>query len=315
MSPPAPQLAPLAGPGLPAHAAPRRALERAVGLGALAASAIACSVAPESYSSDEERGSTHAVVTISRQELTGGATRADALAGFIRFPAATDRAVALELAGLGMHLPEPGHCWQGEQGRPGPELSDVAAIEFLEAGRVRVIADGGPPHELAPHVFPSVGDFISGVLYASRERSGQGLPAGDRYRFAADGGAVGTLDIENAAPHPLTDVTLNGTPFDALESVSTDEPLDVIWSGSTHPADRVYVELTSTRSSKSLVCAFEDAAGAGTLVPTGFEEHESAQLLLHRLRILRTPWQGSPVDEVELRLDFSQGHLVTFGAP
>lgn len=286
-------------------------MERAVALGVLVAS---CSVAPESYSSDEARGSTHAVVTISRQESAGGSTRADALAGFIRFPAATDRAVALELAGLGMHLPEPGHCWHGEQERPGPELSDVGAIEFLEAGRVRVVADGGPPHELAPHVFPSVGDFISGVLYASRERSGQGLPAGERYRFAADGGTVGALDVENAAPHPLSDVTLNGTPFEAVELLSTNQPLDLIWSGSSHPADRVYLELTSTRSAKSVVCAFEDAAGAGTLVATEFEEQETAQLLLHRLRLLRTPWQDSPVDEVELRFDFSQGRLVTFGS-
>lgn len=290
----------------------QRVATHCVATGTLALSILACSVTPESYDVDEDSGSTHAIVTITRQEAGDGAARADALAGFIRFPAATDRAIALDVAGLGVHLPEPGHCWQGQRGRPGPELSEVSAIELLEAGRVRLVADGGPPHELAPHAFPSVGDFVSGVLYASRERSGQGLPAGERYRFEADGGAVGALDVEKAAPQVLSDVSLNGAPLEAVDVLSTEQPLDVIWSASTHPADRVYLELTSTQGSKGLVCAFEDAAGAGTLSPAEFEVGETAQLTLHRLRILRTPWRDAAVDEVELRFDFSRGRLMTF---
>lgn len=279
---------------------------------AVAALSAACSVTPESYATDEDAGSTQVVVAIARQESFVGRTRADALAGFLRLPASADRQAALELAGLGVQLPELGHCWQGEQGRSSTALEEVPAFELLEAGRVRVVADGGEPHELAPHAFPSVADFISGVLYASRERSGEGLPAGELYRLETDGGAVGALTLEQAAPRVPSDVTLNGIPLDSVEHLRTDEPLDLIWSGSSHPNDRVYVELTSAGSSRSLLCAFEDAAGAGTLSLAGFTPRGSAQLSLHRLRVTWPSSPGATVDQIELRFDFSVARSVEF---
>lgn len=277
-----------------------------------AALSVACSVTPESYATDEDTGSTQVVVAIARQESQAGNTSADALAGFLRLPASTDRQAALELAGLGVHLPEVGHCWQGEQGRSSNPTSEVPAFEFMEAGRVRIVADGGEPHELAPHAFPSVANFVSGVLYASRERSGDGLPAGELYRVETNGGSVGSLALEHPAPHALTDVTLNGTPLGQVERLRTDAPLDLIWTGSTHPNDRVYVALTSSESSSSLVCTFEDAAGAGTLSLHAFAPGTSAELSLHRLRVAWPTSPGGAVNQAELRFDFSVVRSVEF---
>ena len=270
-----------------------------------AALSAACSVTPESYATDEDAGSTQVVVAIARQESLAGNASADALAGFLRLPASSDRQAALELAGLGVHLPDAGHCWQGEQGRSSSAPDEVPAFEFLEAGRVRIVADGGEPHELAPHAVPSVANFVSGVLYASRERSGEGLPAGELYRVETDGGAVGPLMLEHPAPRAPADVTLNGTPLSEVERLRTDAPLDLIWSGSAHPNDRVYLELTSSESSSSLLCTFEDAAGAGTLSLGAFSPGTSARLSLHRLRVAWPTSPGAAVDQTELRFDFS----------
>lgn len=267
---------------------------------------------PENYAVDPDRGSTQAVVAIDRQETLEGGSRADALAGFLRLPAATDRAIALDLAGLGIHLPDPGHCWQGEQERTAPALDAVSAIEFLEAGRVRLVPAGSPPHELAPHAFPSVGDLISGVLYASRERTGGGLPPSVSYRLQAEGGALGELELEQAAPALPAEVTVNGAPLENLAPLRTDQPLDLIWSGSADATDRMYAELTPARGTGSVVCAFDDAAGAGTLPLANVASGETAQLALHRLRVARVPLQNASVAQVELRFDFSVARAVAF---
>jgi hypothetical protein len=279
---------------------------------ALCTASAACSVTPESYTADEKVGSTQIVVAIARQESVDGGARADALAGFIRLPAATDRSAALELAGLGVHLPEVGHCWQGEPERSLAPLDEISTIEFLDAGRVRLIAGSGLPHELAPHAFPSVADFASGVLYASRERSGDGLPPGERYRLEAEGGVVGQLDLERSAPMAPSDVTLNGASFEAVARLQVLEPLDLIWGASTDPDDRIYLELSSTSSPSSLICTFEDAAGAATLSLENFLPGDTAQLALHRLRITRAASNESATDEVELRFDFSMSRVLEF---
>lgn len=273
---------------------------------------IACSVTPETYAADQDRGSTQAVVAIARQEDAQGTSRGDALAGFLRLPAAADRSVALELAGLGVHLPEPGHCWQGEQERPSLSVDDVGSLEFLEAGRVRLLPGGGPPHELAPHAFPSVGDLISGVLYASRERSAEGLPPGVVYRLEVDGGAIGSLDLRQAGPPAPSEITVSGAPFESLETLPAGQPLDLIWSGSSDPHDRLYVELSPAGGSVSVLCTFEDAAGAGTVPVGDFASGQVAHLALHRLRVVRVALHDAAVAQVELRFDFSVSRSVEF---
>ncbi len=311
----------LENPAEASRSTPRRAPRTALQLATFAALAWGCSVAPESYEADAHKGSTHAVVAISRQDALRTAPRGDALAGFVHLPASADRDRALELAGLGIELPEPGQCWQRPPERTSEGLAGVPHIEFLDAGRVRLIA-GGAPHELAPHAFPTIADFISGVVYASRNRNGEGLPAAQLYRIeTSNDGTVAELSASHDAPPMPTDVTLGGAPFESVEELAGGQPLDVTWSGSNEPTDRLYVELSA--GSKSQVCTFEDASGAGTVPTDGFAAGGDAQLALHRVRVARTVPHSparddkngaaaSVVDQLEVRFDFSVSRGIRF---
>ncbi len=283
---------------------------------ALGVVALGCSVASEDYASDADGGSTHAVVAIARDDSIGGASRADAFAGFLHLPAGTDRQAALDAAGLGLDLPALDSCVVGEHRRRPTELSSLSRIELLDAGRVRLLAESAEaPHELAPHAFPTVTDLISGVVYASRDQSADGLPAGSLYRVeAGDGGTFAPLSVEHSAPPALMDVTAAGMPLEAVDSVAVDAPLDLTWSVSGDTKDFVYVELTESGSStsSSVVCAFEDAAGAGTVPTEHLTAGEVGHLLVHRVRRARpdvdAPALGGgevSVDQLELRFDFS----------
>lgn len=288
------------------------------GLGALA---LGCSVAPAD-DAEAEKGSTHAVVAVSRQDPLNASPRGDALAGFVQLPASTDRDSALELAGLGVAVPEVGQCWRKNPERSTGAASSVSRIELLDAGRVRLVAGSAEPHDLAPHAFPTIADFISGVLYASRDRSGEGLPPGQLYRIeTSSDGIVGALSASHEAPSLPADVTLNGSAFESAESLSSGAPLDLTWRVSNDATDRLYVEL-AREDSASVVCSFEDTSGAGTVPTDGYAEGDSARLAVHRLRLVRTvpstQGSGSPggqdetVDQLELRFDFSVSRSVRF---
>jgi hypothetical protein len=290
-------------------------------LAALSTLAWGCSVSPEAYDGEAQKGSTHAVVAVSRQDALNSPPRGDALAGFVHLPATADRNRALELAGLGIELPEPGQCWRAAPERSTGALAGVSSIEFLDAGRVRLIAGNAEPHELAPHAFPTIADFISGVVYASRDRSGEGLPPGQLYRIeTGSDGSVAELSASHEAPPLPADVTLSGAPFEGVDQLVSGQPLDVTWSVSSDGTDRFYVELAATGA--SVVCTFDDATGAGTVPTDTFSSGTDAHLSLHRVRVARTVPQSEAheanddapkgVDQLELRFDFSVSRSVFF---
>ncbi len=314
----APEMTGLRGVSLRAE---RRSRTAGLQLVALSALTWGCSVSPETYVGDE-KGSTHAVVAVSREDTLNAPPRGDALAGFVHLPAAADRDRALELAGLGIELPEPGQCWRAAPERSTEGLAGVSRIEFLDAGRVRLIAGDAAPHELAPHAFPTIADFISGVVYASRDRNGDGLPAGQLYRIeTGNDGSVAELSASHEAPPLPADVTLGGAPFESVEKLQSGQPLDVTWSVSSDTSDRFYVEVAA--SGASSICSFDDASGAGTVPTDGFPSGADAHLSLHRVRVARSvpqsPAQGANddqapkgVDQLELRFDFSVSRAVHF---
>jgi hypothetical protein len=288
-----------------------------LGLGLLA---LGCSVAPANDETDSAKGSTQAVIAVSREDALDAAPRGDALAGFVQLPATADRDSALELAGLGVEVPDVGQCWRKSPDRPQSSLSGVSHIEFLDAGRVRLVAGSAEPHELAPHAFPTIADFISGVVYASRDQSGEGLPPGQIYRIeTSSGGIVGALSASHEAPALPKDITLSGSDFATLASLKGGQPLDLTWGVSNDPTDRLYAELSGGRGA-GVVCAFDDANGAGTIPTDGFVAGDQVHLAVHRLRLVRTTptsagaasEQDRAVDQLELRFDFSVSRSIRF---
>jgi hypothetical protein len=274
-------------------------------LGALASVAwlSACGLQTEAPSEDQS-GTTHAVVSIERTEAADGSgSRAEALAGFLNVPALVDAQSVMNLVGLGLDLPDPGSCLLGSAEASGGPLTETAQVEFLEAGDVTLDVLGAR-ERLAPYAFPTVTDSIAGVLYTTRDRAFDRLPSAARYTVTADGLGI---RASHEAPHALDGVTIGGLPLAEVTSVDKDNPLDLTWSVDA-PGDTVYVELSSATTSNRSICAFADELGAGSVPTESFQAGDAARIVLHRLRIhaFEAPARG------QLRFDFALTANVTF---
>ena len=260
--------------------------------------------APEEHAS----GSTHAVISIERREAAdGSSSRGEALAGFLNVPALVDADSVMSLVGLGLNLPEVGSCLVGnETPRTGP-LTETALVEFLEAGDV-ILEVAGSQERLAPYAFPTVTDSISGVLYTSRDRAADPLPAASRYTVSADGLGV---RVAHAAPEAPEGITASGLPLAEVSEVRIDGPLDLTWSVGA-PGDIVYAELVSTRRANRSVCAFADELGAGSVPTESFAPGDTGQLLIHRLRTHAFDVADDVAATGQLRFDFALSAGVTF---
>ena len=256
---------------------------------------------------EEEVGSTHALVSVERSETADGvSSRAEALAGFLNVPELVDADSVMNLVGLGLELPEAGTCVVGSELSPAGPLTETARVEFLEAGDVSLEVAGA--HErLAPYNFPTVTDSISGVLYTTRDRAADPLPSSSRYTVTADGLGI---QVSQDAPRTLEGVTLSGVPLFEAGSINTATPLDLTWNVGA-AGDLVYVELMGSKTSNRSICSFADELGAGSVPTEGFEAGEVGRVLVHRLRthsfrVLEQPAHG------QLRFDFAMTRSVTF---
>jgi hypothetical protein len=266
-----------------------------------------------SYSTDADTGSTHALISIQRSASPDGqsAPRASAVAGFVRMPADIDSDSVLSLVGLGLELPAPGSCTRHvTRGDPSLPLSAVDHVELLEAGDVSFDA-GGSTTTLAPRAFPTITDRISGVLYTTRDRSADPLPASVSYTVRTSGGlSVGPLVVTTQAPDPLAGVTVGGAAFASAGAVSTSQPLDLTWDVG-RAGDLVYVELSKSDGSADAICTFHDEAGAGTVPAGTFTALGAGRLAIHRLHTRQ--FSSAGIDSGELRFDFNLAENVTYG--
>lgn len=276
--------------------------------------ATACSAEMEDYTSDAETGSTHALITVDRSVAADGTStpRAGAVAGFVRMPANADARAVLGLVGLGQQLPAPGQCSARLDPTAGSRTAMAAAghVEFMDAGDVTVDAGGGSL-TLAPRAFPTVTDRISGVMYTTRDRSADPLPAGVRYAIRTTGSdGVAPISVEANAPPPLDGVTVGGMPLQELRTVSTSAPVDVTWNVGTS-GDLVYVELVAADGTNSTLCTFRDDTGAGTVPGGAFDRVGAGRLSVHRVRT--TDFVAAGVDHGQLRFDFERAANIAFG--
>jgi len=279
-----------------------------MGLGAVA---LGCSVAPVDYGSDANTGTTHALITVERSDSpsTADAPRATAFAGFVRTPPEVDAHAVLQLAGFGLDLPAIGQCSGSAHQRDNSvPLSPLGRVEFLDAGDVVVHTDSTTA-TLAPRAFPSVTELIAGVVYTTRDRDAQPLPAGANYTLSTSGGVLSPMSVITNAPASLVGVTVDSTTFAELHTVSQHSSINLSWEPG-QPSDLVYVELTSRNGSATTRCTFRDDTGSG-IVPAGaFTGVGAGDLSLHRVR--SQPFASGGVDAGEVRFDFEQTASVVF---
>jgi hypothetical protein len=264
----------------------------------------ACSASTGPYTSDAERGSTHALITVERRDALGVSSVADAkaFATFVKTPPEVDVAVVTRLAGLDLALPEPSECALGGTHRDSSgAASPLRRVELLAAGDVALETPEGRV-ELAPRAFPAITDLFAGVVYTTRDRAAL-LPAGVVYALSAAGSAsLAPLSVSTEAPPALSDVSLAGAPLSASSTLPA-SGAELSWKpGSAR--DLVYVALGGNEATPFAVCAFRDDAGRGRIPASAIPPSTSVTLALHRLRSVALPANVGGIDAGELRFDF-----------
>jgi len=211
----------------------------------------------------------------------------------------------LGAAGLALDLPAPDTCRSSDaQVEADPAAGTAEPIELVEAGDVTLLAsDTVTP--LVPHAFPTVGNFASGVLYATRDRASAALPAAERYVLTATGSeTVPALRVAADAPSTPEAVEVAGIPLREVAEVRVSQGVELAWVPGD-ATDTVYAELLAYDGSPSVICTFHDEAGAG-LVPEGaFAGTGAGRVALHRVRT-------RAFESSEMRFDFQVGAPVEF---
>jgi hypothetical protein len=270
--------------------------------------ALGCSVEAVDSPTEAASGSTHALVTVARHAAAAapGEERADAFAGFLRTAVEVDSESALRAAGLTLDLPAPGQCRKNVHA-PGAAETPDRRIELLDAGEV-TLAAGGSVTTLAPRAFPTITDFISGVVYTTRDRASSPLPAASGYTVATTGsGSLDPISAEGPAPALLSGVTLAGVPLAEVAQLHAGEDLSVTWEPGA-AGDRVYLELDG--ETVSTLCAFRDDAGLGSVPFALLPASGSAAFSLHRLR--ESSFRDVGLSRGALRFDFELSASVSF---
>jgi hypothetical protein len=286
-----------------------------VGRLTLACSALAvaagCSVTPADYSSDADTGSTHGLITIERSQVENSSElpRATAFAGFVRTPPEVDANAMMRVAGFGLDLPAVGLCAEPNRERDSSvPLSPLSRVEFLDAGDV-VLRTANTSAALATRAFPAVTDLIAGVVYTTRDRTADPLPAGAAYSLSTTGGVLSAINVNANAPALLSGVIVGSSPLAELGTVAAHAPVNLTWNRGL-AGDLVYVELATQDGSATTRCTFRDDAGTGSVPSGAFAGVGAGELSLHRVHS-ETFTSGS-VDAGEVRFDFEQSANVEF---
>ena len=290
---------------------PRQSLLRFAPVLALSALGLGCSVTATDYGSDADTGSTHGLITVERSqtENSGEPARATAFAGFVRTPPDVDANAVMHLAGFGLDLPPVGQCAELNRDRStSMPLSPLGRVEFLDAGDV-VLRTANTSAPLATRAFPAVTDLIAGVVYTTRDRTAEPLPAAANYSLSTSGGILRPFSVNASAPALLSAVSVGGTTLAELSVVSLRAPLSLSWNRGI-AGDLVYVEFATQDASATTRCTFRDDAGAGSVPTNTFTATGAGELSLHRVH--SETFTSGGVDAGEVRFDFEQSANVEF---
>lgn len=285
---------------------------------ALGIAAAACSGESGGTEQDGTR-SVRGLVTVERSIAADqDSASATSVARFVDAPDSASTRDLLALAGLAQELPAEGQCQlPGVSAARALSFTEVDVVELLDAGEVSVSANG-EVRRLAPHAFPDVSGVASGVMYTSRDRAEQLLPAAASYTFTTTGTHwLPALSFSATAPKDLDNVTIGGVPLAELQQLSLTTPMDVTW-GVGEGEDLVYVEVAS--GDDVLLCAFRDDAGAGSIAASDLATLRAADSVfvsVHRTRVVEqvdpSALRDSRLSGTELRFDFELTRQVPAG--
>lgn len=262
-------------------------LRRLVGIVAAAHAAMvpACSGQTGDVASANEPSRTHLVATVE-QQTSVGQTAPDELSVFLsvlKIPQSINSDRVLRLMSLRSDLPAVGNCEVIDlANRASPSLSRVERIEFVDIGDV-TIASGKRSLRLARQAFPTVTDFISGVVYTSRDKHADLLPLDGRLTISARGASkLKPFSAEVRDVPRLERVQIDGTPLGQVVRISVDNAFELQWNKGA-PGDVIWLEYAANSGRKVVSCAFDDSLGSARVPGALSTELGEARLTLHRL--------------------------------
>lgn len=289
---------------------------RVVTAGRVALASFVFAAAACSCSSDDNRSTeviptvTHAVVELQRYRSTNASLvdQANVLVSVLRVPTTLDSSNVVRLVGLSPSSPEPGQCERIDYARASTHATvPVQNVEMLDVGDVAIIA-GGRASPLARQAFPTVTDFIAGVVYTTRDLSSVSLPPVSSYSILARGAAkIPPFRIDVAAPEEISNVKLEGIELAEATRLIRGTSVELTWNPG-HVNDKFVVEIKNPNRPSDVSCAFNDAAGRGRLPADILISSGIVRLELHRLRTALAQTRG--LDRAQIEFDYSLVHLL-----
>ena len=226
----------------------------------------------------------------------------------LRLPATLDSRNVVRMVGLSPSSPEPGQCERVDYAVSTTEATvPVQHVEMLDVGDVTLMA-GKQSSPLARQAFPTVTDFIAGVVYTTRDLSSDPLPPAASYSIVARGApGIPPFRIDAAAPQEPSNVTLEGMNLAQVTRLVRGNGVDLTWNPG-EAGDKLLVEVISPERPNEVTCAFNDSTGKGRLPADALASHGTVRFEVHRLRT--TPFTLKGLDRTQVQFDYSLDHLL-----
>lgn len=211
---------------------------------------------------------------------------ASSVVQFVDAPNGAHTDQLLEVLGLTEARLVAGECRSLAAATSSTPFGGLDRVELLDAGEVDVRA-GDQLNRLAPLAFPDVSGIASGVLYATRDRDKDSLPANVDYTVVTSQAPhVPPLSLTAPAPKDLQTVTVGGRPLTELSTINLSGPVDVTWDVGAE-GDLVYVEFST--DTQAVACAFRDEVGAGSVgaeAVSALADAREIHLAIRRVRVV-----------------------------
>lgn len=260
----------------------------------------ACSgPAPEPASDEPTRVQVVASVERQSNSTQAGGDDLNVLLSVLRIPHSVNAERLLRLMGLRADIPPRGTCEVIDlSNRASPALSSLERIEFLDVGDVTATS-GKRSARLLRQAFPTVTDFIAGVVYTSRDKNGDLLPLDQTLAIRARGaGKLKTFTLEVTDRPRLERVSIDSVPLSNVYRLPVVNSFELRWAPG-NPGDVLWLEFGASYGHKVVSCAYDDAQGYAK-VPGGMtDEVGETRFTLHRLYHSRIQLPGFDAAEIQ----------------
>lgn len=268
----------------------------------LAFQGFACSGTVNDAVPSPEPSRTHAIISLEQQQSASpeAAPETVLMLGMLRVPQSVDSSRLLRLIGLNDVLPEVGHCELVDSNQQiTPALATLERVELLDVGDVNVMTRG-KYQRLLRQAFPTVTDFMSGVIYTTRDNPSEFSIESNLVLRARGNANIPAFTVTTYTVPPPQRLTIDNNPFGEWTRQSILSNFELKWEKG-RPEDLIWVELEVTKGRRSLSCVYADRQGYGVIPGMQLNSIGEGRFVVHRVSKQDIVING--VDRAEVRFD------------